>query len=334
MVISKTPFRISFFGGGTDYPVWYNEHPGAVLSTTIDKYCYITARHLPPFFDYKFRVRYTQREETLSIEEIKHPSVKACLSFLNEDNSLNNGVEIAHNSDLPACTGMGSSSAFTVGLLHALYALKGQIIAQRALALNAIHVEHNIIKEHVGSQDQVAAAMGGLNRIDFSSIDININPLTLKASRIKELQQHLLLFFTGFTRIASDIAAVQISQTKDRTTELSQMYQLVDEAIKILSTETDITTFGKLLHQTWLLKRSLTNRISTTDIDNIYDKALSAGALGGKLLGAGGGGCILFFVTPEKQPEVINALKPLLLIPFAFETQGSQIIYYDPHGDI
>ena len=328
MIISRTPFRISFFGGGTDYPVWYKEQKGAVLAVTIDKYCYITARYLPPFFDYNYRVRYTTREETQKISEIKHPSVRECLSFLN----FERGVEVQHNGDLPARIGVGSSSAFTVGLLHALYALQGKMVTKRQLALDAINVEQERIKENVGSQDQTSAAFGGLNRIDFDSEHtFQVKPITLNSKKVRNFQDHLMLFFTGFARTASEIAAEQIKKIPKKVKELQKLYEMVDEAANILNgNSSDITDFGRLLHETWLIKRNLTNKITTTAIDKIYNTALKAGAIGGKLLGAGGGGCILFFVEPEKQENVKEKLKNLLYVPFQFENLGSQIIYYTP----
>ena len=326
MLISRTPFRISFFGGGTDYPTWYEKHGGATLSATINKYCYITVRYLPPFFDYNYRIRYTQREETKTISEIKHPSVRECLSFL----KFKRGVEMQHNADLPAGIGIGSSSSFTVGFLHALYALKGKMITKRKLAIDAIHVEQERIKENVGSQDQTSAAFGGFNRIKFDSDQvIQVNPITLNSEKMKKFQDHLMLFFTGFPRVASEIAHEQIKKIPDRTKELSRMYEMVDEAVSILNgSDSDINDFGRLLDETWALKRSLTHKITTPAIDKIYKNAIEAGALGGKLLGAGGGGCILFFVEPEKQKTVEKKLKDLLHIPFRFENLGSQIIYY------
>ena len=331
MIISRTPFRISFFGGGTDYPVWYNEHGGAVLATSIDKYCYINVRYLPPFFDHKYRVRYSIREEVQDISEIKHPSARECLAFLNFDR----GVEIQHNSDLPARIGLGSSSSFTVGLLNALYALKGKMVTKRQLALEAIHVEQDRIEENVGSQDQTTAAFGGFNKIDFGGeAHIQVKPITLNAEKIQLFQEHLMLFFTGFVRTASEIAGEQIKQTPERENELNRMFEMVDEAISILNVNgSDITDFGRLLHKTWMIKRSLTNKITTPLIDEIYETAIKAGALGGKLLGAGGGGCILFFVEPELQPKVKEKLKNLLYVPFQLENLGSQIIYYAPENN-
>ena len=331
MIISRTPFRISFFGGGTDYPVWYNEHGGAVLATSINKYCYITARYLPPFFDYKYRIRYTKREEVQSISEIKHPSVRECLAFLDFDQ----GVEIQHNSVLPARIGLGSSSSFTVGLLNALYALKGKMTTKRQLALEAIHIEQDRVKENVGSQDQTIAAFGGFNKIEFGSEQhIQVEPITLNAEKIQLLQDHLMLFFTGFTRTASEIAGEQIEKTPEKKNELNRIFEMVDEAISILNSDSSgITDFGRFMHETWMIKRSLTTKITTPCIDKIYETAIKEGALGGKLLGAGGGGCILFFVEPELQPKVKEKLKNLLYMPFKFENLGSQIIYYAPSNN-
>ena len=281
---------------------------------------------LPPFFDYKYRIRYTQREETTTISEIKHPSVRECLSFLQFDR----GIEMQHNSDLPAGIGIGSSSAFTVGFLHALYALKGKIVTKRKLALDAIHVEQERTKENVGSQDQTSAAFGGFNKIKFDSEHtFQVSPITLHAEKMKRFQDHLMLFFTGFPRVASEIAKEQIKQIPNRTKELAKMQDMVAEAIDILnSSDSDIRDFGRLLNETWTLKRKLTNKITTPAIDKIYKNALEAGALGGKLLGAGGGGCILLFVEPEKQKKVTKKLDNILHIPFQFENLGSQIIYY------
>lgn len=330
MIITRTPFRISFFGGGTDYPVWYRENGGAVLSTTIDKYCYIHCRYLPPFFDYRYRIRYTSREEVNNIEDIKHPSVRECIKYCDIDK----GIEIIHTSDIPAQSGMGSSSAFTVGFLNALYALKGKIMTKRHLALDAINLEQNIIKENIGSQDQVAASFGGLNKIEFGNkSEFDVHPLTIGNDKLLSLQNHLMLFFTGFSRKASDIASEQIKKTPDKKEELKMMYDMVNEAVDIINNNHSyLANFGKLLHKTWTIKRSLTNIITNPRIDKIYDTALRAGALGGKLLGAGGGGCILFFVEPDLQQKVKEELG-LLHIPFKFENLGSQIIYYEPNDD-
>jgi len=327
MIISRTPFRISFFGGGTDYPAWYQKNGGAVLATTIDKYCYITCRYLPPFFEHKSRIVWSQTELIQDIDEIRHPSVRETLKFM----GITEGMEIHHAADLPARTGLGSSSSFTVGLLHALYALKGMMPNKMQLALDAIHIEQERIKENVGSQDQTLAASGGFNRIDFSGKNnIQVRPITLNHQRLELLQNHLMLLFTGFSRNASEIAGEQIKNIPHKKTILSTMRQMVDEAINILNGDNDLLDFGKLLHESWQLKRNLTDKISTPLIDEIYSTALSAGALGGKLLGAGGGGFMLIFAKPEVQPRIKNKLKNLLYVPFRFENLGSQIIFYEP----
>lgn len=326
MIITRTPFRISFFGGGTDYPEWYRENGGAVLSTTINKYCYINCRYLPPFFDMKYLIRYSAREETKTIDEIKHPSVKACLNYLN----LEKGIELVHTSDIPARSGIGSSSSFTVGLLSSLYALKGQMKTKRQLARDAIHVEQNLIKENVGSQDQVAVSFGGLNKIEFGGeTDFYVSPVTIDNGKIDTFQNHLMLFFTGFSRNASEIALEQLKKLPDKKYELTTMRQMVDQAITILNGNSNyINDFGKLLHEAWLLKRSLTHLITTDTIDDIYEAARRSGALGGKLLGAGGGGFMLLFVPPANQQQVRYALKKILYVPFRFENLGSQVVLY------
>ncbi|MFH0855101.1 MAG: kinase [Candidatus Omnitrophota bacterium] len=326
MVIVRTPFRISFFGGGTDYPSWYKENGGMVLSTTINKYCYISCRYLPPFFNYKYRIRYVKREETQDISQIEHPSVRECLKFMN----IGSGIEMVHTSDIPARSGVGSSSAFTVGFLQALNALKGKMITKRQLARDAIHVEHNLIKENIGAQDQVAVAFGGLNKIDFSGDnEFYVNPLTISKERADLLQGHLMLFFTGFYRNASDIAEEQIKNTPALKKELHEMKGMVSEAVEILNGDSgDIEEFGKLLHESWKIKRSLTSMISTPEIDAIYGAACKSGALGGKLLGAGGGGFILLFAKPEAQSKIKEKLKNILHVPFSFEKLGSQVIMY------
>ena len=327
MIISRTPFRISFFGGGTDYPAWYTENGGAVLGTTINKYCYITCRYLPPFFEHKHRIIYSQMEQVQDIDEIRHPSVRETLKFM----EITEGIEIHHDADLPARTGLGSSSSFTVSLLHALYALKGIMPSKMQLAKDAIRIEQEIIKENVGSQDQTLAAFGGFNRIDFIQENhIQVKPIVIKPLRLEILQDHLMLLFTGFSRTASQIAGEQIKQTPNKKRELTEMCNMVDEAINILNGNNDMLEFGKLLHESWKLKRSLTNIISTPYIDYVYEAATSAGATGGKLLGAGGSGFILFFVKPELQPIVREKLNGLLHVPFRFDNLGSQIIFYEP----
>jgi len=326
MIISRTPFRISFFGGGTDYPVWYKKNKGAVLATSINKYCYITCRYLPPFFKHKHRIVYGKQEKVKRISEIKHPAVRECFNFIGVDR----GVEIHHDGDLPARAGLGTSSSFTVGLLKALYALNGKMVAKRKLALDAIHIEQKMIKENVGSQDQVTTAFGGFNKIEFDgSQEFQVQPITLSSKKYNLLQNHLMLYFTGFSRTASDLAKEQIKMTPHKQEELKRMAEMVDESIDILNgSDSELTDFGKLLHESWMIKRELTNKITTPYIDNIYEKARKAGALGGKLLGAGGGGFVLFFVEPKKQKNVKEKLRNLLYVPFKFEQLGSQIIYY------
>lgn len=326
MILSRAPFRISFFGGGTDYPVWYKKQGGAVLATSINKYCYISCRYLPPFFEHKHRVVYSIVEKTKNISEIKHPAVRETLAHMNIDR----GIELHHNGDLPARAGLGTSSSFTVCLVHALYALKGKMVTKRQLASDAIYIEQERIKENVGCQDQITAAFGGFNKIVFNGDDnFQVQPIPIESKKIQLLQDHLMLFFTGISRTASNIAKEQIKKTPDRKKELKRMTEMVDEAIDIINEkDTDLTDFGKLLHENWMIKRKLTSKITTNTIDKIYKDAMEAGAIGGKLLGAGGGGFILFFVKPEDQRKVMKKLKNLLYVPFRFENLGSQIVFY------
>ena len=330
MVITKTPFRISFFGGGTDIPLWFRENGGSVLSVTIDKYCYISCRHLPKFFDHKYRFVYSQIETLTEIEDIKHPSIKAVMNWMN----WNEGLEVHHDGDLPARSGLGSSSSFTVGLINALNALQGKYSSKKELALNAIHVEQNIIKEAVGSQDQVAAAYGGLNRIDFfGENSISVSPVILPKLRIEELQGHLLLFFTGVSRFASEIETVKMQNFVNKKHELTKMGEMVSEAISILSdSKKDINDFGLLLKEGWEYKKSLSSNVSNSEIDFIYEAAIKEGATGGKILGAGGGGFILFFAPPDKHSNIIEKLGHLTHVPFKFEYDGSSVVLYQPNG--
>jgi D-glycero-alpha-D-manno-heptose-7-phosphate kinase len=326
MIISRTPFRISFFGGGTDYPVWYRENGGAVLATTIDKYCYITCRYLPPFFEHTHRIVYSQTELVRDVSEIRHPAVREALKYM----GVSKGLEIHHDGDLPARAGLGTSSAFTVGLIHALYTLKGAIATKMQLATDSIHIEQDTLKENVGSQDQVMAAFGGLNRVEFNGDgNIDVKRIATTPQRLDLLKNHLMLFFSGFSRTASEIAAEQIKQTPSKKQELKEMYRMVDEAMNIICGNNDLEDFGKLLHQSWQLKRSLTDKISNPYTDFLYETAIKAGATGGKLLGAGGGGFILFFVKPEFQSRVKEVLGNLLYVPFGLENTGSQIIFYE-----
>ncbi|MCM8767604.1 MAG: kinase [Candidatus Omnitrophica bacterium] len=324
MVITRTPFRISFFGGGTDYPAWYRNNKGSVISTTIDKYCYISCRYLPPFFEHKHRVVYSLIENVKEISEIKHPAVRAVLEYM----KIEEGLEIHHDGDLPARTGLGSSSSFTVGLLNALYALKGVMVSKEKLAKEAIFIEQEVLKENVGSQDQVAVAFGGLNKITFYPDDsFTVEPVILPPNRKEELQSHLLLYFTGFSRIASEVAAEQIKSIEKNKYELRIMQQMVDEAVNILSGGKDLKEFGKLLDEAWKIKRTLTSKITNEYIDNIYEKAKKLGVIGGKLLGAGGGGFMLFFAPPELHHKIKQEISGLF-VPFKFENQGSQVIVY------
>lgn len=330
MIITRTPFRISFFGGGTDYPPWYRDHGGAVFATTIDKYCYITCRRLPPFFEHKHRIVYSHIENVRDIEEIKHPAARAVLKWAN----VVDGLEIHHDGDLPARSGLGSSSAFTVGLAHALYGLRGQMVSKSTLAKDAIHIEQDLIGENVGSQDQVSAAYGGFNRIDFHRDDsFDVTPVIIPVHRRDELRDHLMLCFTGFSRIADEIAKSQIDNFSNREKELNRMREMVDEAIAILADcSVSIDEFGKLLDLSWKYKRSLSDRVSTPEIDQIYDEAMRAGAIGGKILGAGGGGFMLLFAKPEKHAAIRERLKELVHVSFNFDDSGSRVVLYQPNG--
>jgi D-glycero-alpha-D-manno-heptose-7-phosphate kinase len=330
MIITKTPFRISFFGGGTDYPGWYREHGGSVLSTSIDKYCYITCRRLPPFFEHKHRIVYSKIENVKSVDEIVHPAVRNILQWMD----VTEGLEIHHDGDLPARSGLGSSSSFTVGLIHAIKALRGQYTSKKDLARDAIYLEQEVIKENVGSQDQASAAYGGFNRIDFlTSGDLAYSPVIVKKERQNALESHMMLFFTGMTRIASEVAKAQIDNISNKYAQLKHMHAMVDEGLSILGNEnTSLDEFGKLLDQAWHYKRSLSERVSNSAIDDIYTAAIKAGALGGKILGAGGGGFLLIFARPEDQPKVREALHGLIHVPFKFEGGGSNVVLYQPNG--
>jgi D-glycero-alpha-D-manno-heptose-7-phosphate kinase len=329
MIISRTPTRISFFGGGTDYPDWYLENGGAVISTTINKYSYITVRELPPFFSYKHRIRYYEHEETQTLDEIRHPSVREVAKFLNFDG----GLEMVHNADLPARSGLGSSSTFTVGMLHALYALQGYMPTKRELAANAITVEQERIGETVGSQDQIAAAFGGFNYIQFTkSGEFSVEPVTVAPKRLQELQENLLLCFTGFARTASEVAQTQISQIKTNTSLLTEMSSLADSGLNVLTNANQsLDEFGDLLDVQWNLKRQLSSAVSNVAIDEIYGRGRAAGATGGKLLGAGGGGFMLFYAPKQAHEAIKAALGEKMFVPFRFEATGSSIVYYS-HG--
>jgi len=329
MIISRTPFRISLFGGGTDYPGWYKDNGGAVISAAINKYCFITMRDLPPFFPYKYRIRYYKREEVSSLNDIEHPSVRAVLKFLD----ITDGLEVVHHADLPARSGLGSSSTFTVSMLHAAYAHQSKYASKYNLAIQAIDIEQNIIGEAVGSQDQTAAAFGGFNRINFGgSREIEVSPLIISKEKMESIQNHLLLFFTGFSRTASEIAIEQIATISEKEIELRKMMDICNQAEELIVSGRDtVKEIGALLHEQWLIKRDLTNKISNPEIDAIYTKMIEAGAIGGKLLGAGGGGFMLCYAEPNKHANIIDSLKDLLHVPFRFDFSGSQIIYHGQH---
>ncbi len=331
MIISRTPYRISFLGGGTDYPGWYRQHGGAVLSTTINKYCYLTCRYLPPFFEHRFRVVWSKIELCQSIDEIEHPAVREILRYL----AVERGIEIHYDGDLPARSGMGSSSAFTIGLLHAVYGLQGQMRSKHQLATEGIHIEQDLLKETVGSQDQVAAAYGGLNHITFSPTDeLSVHPMLLSQERIQELDSHLMLFYTGIRRTAATVAQSYANQIDDQRRQLRIMKDMVEEGISIMSSGQPITAFGELMHEGWMLKQSLSAQVSNAEIDALYDAARAAGAVGGKITGAGGGGFLLLMAPPAKQPAIRGALAHLIHVPFQFESSGSQIIFFDQDEDL
>jgi len=330
MIITRTPFRISFFGGGTDYPAWFRQNGGAVFATTIDKYCYISCRKLPQFFEHKHRIVYSMIENVASTSLIQHPAVRAIFDW----KGVTDGLEIHHNADLPARSGLGSSSSFTVGLLHALRALDGKQYGKSLLSKDAINIEQNVICENVGSQDQISAAFGGLNRIDFFRDDkFAVEPVLLTQTRKDQFESHLMLFFTGFSRIASEVAKSKIDNFRNREKELKRIHQMVDESLKILQdSSTPIEELGILLDEGWRHKRSLSDKVSTSEIDLIYESAIKSGALGGKLLGAGGGGFLLLFAKPENQKSIREALKRLIHVPFKFENSGSRVVLYEPNG--
>jgi D-glycero-alpha-D-manno-heptose-7-phosphate kinase len=330
MIISRTPLRLSFFGGGTDYPGWYRKHGGAVLATTIDKYSYITARYLPPFFEHRYCIVYSKMEYCQTLDEIRHPAVREVIRFL----GIERGLEIHHDGDLPARSGTGSSSAFTVGLLHALYALTGRMATKQQLARESVHLEQDVLKETVGSQDQVLAAYGGLNHVTFlDNGEFSVRPVTIAPDRLRELNHHLMLFHTGFQRTASTIASTYVGDINRYHRQLRIMRDLVDESLVVLNSREDLHRFGELLNEGWQTKRSLSASVSNPDIDRAYDAAVAAGALGGKLTGAGGGGFLLVFVPPDRQAGVRAALDGLIHVPFRFEFAGSQVLFADPEAE-
>lgn len=330
MIITRTPFRISFFGGGTDYPPWFREHGGAVLATTINKYAYISLRELPPFFAHRFRVVYSKVEAVKEIAEIEHPAVRAILDW----GEVDRGMEIHYDGDLPARSGLGSSSSFSVGLIKALRAFRGRLISKDELAEKAIYLEQEVMGEPVGSQDQVSAAYGGFNQIHFHTDGrFSVTPIVIDRDKQAWLESHLMLFFSGISRYSSEIAQKKIESLAERSQQLHEMRAMVDEAIDILNSNSrPLHDFGKLLHEGWMRKRSISSAVSNSTIDEIYQAARDAGAIGGKLMGAGGGGFLVFFVEPPNQARVKERLRTLIHVPFSFESGGSQVVLYQPNG--
>jgi len=331
MIISRTPFRISLFGGGTDYPAWFKEHGGSVIGTAIDKYCYISVRRLPPFFEHRSKIVYSRVELVKEVSEIEHPAVRGVLS----DMAVKEGLEIHHDADLPARSGLGSSSSFTVGLLNALYAFNGRMISKRHLGREAIRIEQDVLKEDVGCQDQLWAAYGGFNRIDFHPDGtFAVAPFIMPPARRTELAQSLMLFFTGFSRFASDFAQDQIKNMSNRKNQLRMLRGLVDSAADILlDPKSPLRELGELMHQSWQLKRELADSVSNSQIDEIYDAGRAAGAFGGKLLGAGGGGFMVLLVDPDRRGQVRERLNKLVHVNVGFDNEGSKIVIYQPEQD-
>ncbi len=328
MVITKTPFRMSFFGGGTDMEEYFRENGGAVLSSTFDKYCYVNVRHLPRFFDYSTELSYAKTERVTSVEDIEHPAIRNAMKMLDMHE-----IRLTYEADLPARSGLGTSSSFAVGMLNAFYALKGKYADKKKLANEAIYLERVLCKEAGGWQDQIAASFGGMNRINFNADGYEVLPVIISPERKQKLNESLMMFFTGFTRFSSEIQKVNARDGRDKTAQLKEMYTLVDEAEKVLTDKgADLDDFGRLLDHTWKLKRQTGAAVSTDSIDGLYKKGTDAGALGGKLLGAGGGGFLVFYVPAEKQDTVRSAMEGFLEIPFQFENGGSRVIHYTPES--
>lgn len=326
MIITKTPFRMSFFGGGTDMPSFFNENGGAVISTTFDKYCYVNVRHLPPFMPYYSELVYSKIERINNIDDIVHPLIRECMRLHDIHE-----IRLTYEGDLPARTGLGTSSTFAVGMLNAFCALKGKMMSKAQLAKEAIQVERDILKEHGGWQDQVAAAFGGLNRIDFKDNEFKVSPIIIHPDRKNQLNDSLLLFYTGVTRFSSEVQKDTFSDPEAKKAQLKEMLSLVDEAQSILEDKNaDLNDFGRMLDHTWKLKRGTGSKVSNNSIDALYERGIKAGALGGKLLGAGGGGFLLFYAEPDKRKAVIDAFDELMHVPFRFENEGTSIVHYNP----
>ena len=330
MIITKTPFRMSFFGGGTDMEEYFREYGGAVLSTTFDKYCYVTVRHLPRFFDYSTEISYSKIERVTEIDKIEHPAVRNAMKMLDMQE-----IRLTYEADLPARSGLGTSSSFAVGMLNAFYALKGKYADKKKLSEDAIYLERVLCNEAGGWQDQIAAAYGGLNRINFNAEGFDVQPIIISPERKRQLNENLMLFFTGFTRFSAEVQSANnaVKSQGDKIKRLQEMHGLVDEAEKILENKTaDLDDFGRLLDYTWKLKKGTGAKVSTESIDGLYQKGIRAGALGGKLLGAGGGGFLLFYVQPQYQNAVKEAMKDLLYVPFKFEDGGTRVVHYTPES--
>lgn len=326
MIITQTPFRMSFFGGGTDMESFFKEHGGAVLSTTFDKYCYVNVRHLPRFFEYSTELSYSKTERITDIEDIQHPAIRNAMKMLDMHE-----IRLTYEADLPARSGLGTSSSFAVGMLNAFYALKGKYADKKRLADNAIYLERILCQEAGGWQDQIAASFGGFNRINFNADGYEVLPVIISPERKRQLNQNLMMFFTGFTRFSSEVQKTNAADKVDKTAQLKEMLSLVDDAERVLTDKkSDLDDFGRLLDHTWKLKRQTGSAVSTDSIDGFYVKGMEAGALGGKLLGAGGGGFLVFYVQPEYQAAVRCAMKDLLYIPFQFEDGGTRVIHYTP----
>lgn len=329
MIITKTPFRMSFFGGGTDMESFFREYGGAVLSTTFDKYCYVNVRHLPRFFDYTTELSYSKTERVTNVDDIQHPAVRNAMKLLDMHE-----IRLTYEADLPARSGLGTSSSFAVGMLNAFYCLKGKFASKKKLADEAIYLEREMCAEAGGWQDQIAASFGGMNRIEFNKDGTyDVRPIIIHPDRKKQLNDNLMMFFTGFTRFSSDMQKANQSGYDEKIKQLQQMYALVDEAEAVLEDKhSDLDEFGRLLDKTWRLKRQTGGAITTNSIDALYEKGIAAGAIGGKLLGAGGGGFLVFYVAPEKQQAVMDAMSDLLYVPFQFEDGGTRVIHYSPES--
>ena len=331
MIITKTPFRMSFFGGGTDMESFFKENGGAVLSTTFDKYCYVNVRHLPRFFDYSTELSYSKTERVTEVDAIEHPAIRNAMKMLDMHE-----IRLTYEADLPARSGLGTSSSFAVGMLNAFYALKGKYADKKKLADEAIYLERVLCEEAGGWQDQIAASFGGMNRIEFNKDGTyDVRPIIIHPDRKKQLNDNLIMFFTGFTRFSSDMQKANAVGYAEKVKQLQQMYSLVDDAERVLEDKhCDLDDFGRLLDTTWRLKRQTGGAITTNSIDALYEKGIQSGALGGKLLGAGGGGFLVFYVQPDKRNSVMAAMKDLLYVPFQFEDGGTQVIHYSPESYI